>query len=146
MKFTFRITNSSAVEKKLTGLTIKDMADKEYYLPRNAKYESENIEGKEYLTIKSFDVPSFVREYDYNEDLEITLPAMKEGDTPILTELSPIYLLEGKREGKYSVGITVNGVYLEGELDNLPDKLPRNTHVVVYITLREVELKPGFGL
>ena len=160
VKFTFRIANSSAVEKKLTGLTIKDMADKEYYLPRNAKYESENIEGKEYLTIKSFDVPSFVREYDYNEDLEITLPAMKEGDTPILTELSPIYLLEGKREGKYSVGITVNGVYLEGELDNLPDKLPRNTHVVVYITLtdkelefevnvepyREVELKPGFGL
>lgn len=158
VKFTFRITNSSAVEKKLTGLTIKDMADKEYYLPRNAKYESENIEGKEYLTIKSFDVPSFVKEYDYNEDLEITLPAMKEGDTP--TELSPIYLLEGKREGKYSVGITVNGVYLEGELDNLPDKLPRNTHVVVYITLtdkelefevnvepyREVELKPGFGL
>ena len=28
VKFTFRITNSSAVEKKLTGLTIKDMADK----------------------------------------------------------------------------------------------------------------------
>lgn len=75
------------------------MADKEYYLPRNAKYESENIEGKEYLTIKSFDVPSFVREYDYNEDLEITLPAMKEGDTPILTELSPIYLLEGNEKG-----------------------------------------------
>lgn len=92
MKFTFRIANSSAVEKKLTGLTIKDMAlDKEYYLPRNAKYESENIEGKEYLTIKSFDVPSFVREYDYNEDLEITLPAMKEGDTPILTELCLLF-------------------------------------------------------
>ena len=85
---------------------------------------------------------------------------MKEGDTPTPIELSPIYLLEGKREGKYSVGITVNGVYLEGELDNLPDKLPRNTHVVVYIMItdkelefevnvepyREVELKPGFGL
>ena len=54
----------------------------------------------------------------------------------------------------------MNGVYLEGELDNLLDKLPRNTHVVVYITItdkelefevnvepyREVELKPGFGL
>ena len=160
MKFTFRITNRGSVEKKLTGLAIKNMADKEYYLPRNAKYESENIEGKEYLTIKSFDVPSFVEEYDYNDDLEITLPAMKEGDTPTPIELSPIYLLEGKREGKYSVGITVNGVYLEGELDNLPDKLPRNTHVVVYITItdkelefevnvepyREVELKPGFGL
>ena len=160
VKFTFRITNRSSVEKKLTGLAIKNMADKEYYLPRNAKYESENIEGKEYLTIKSFDVPSFVEEYDYNDDLEITLPAMKEGDTPTPIELSPIYLLEGKREGKYSVGITVNGVYLEGELDNLPDKLPRNTHVVVYIMItdkelefevnvepyREVELKPGFGL
>ncbi|WP_455510570.1 hypothetical protein [Butyricimonas paravirosa] len=160
VKFTFRITNKSSVEKELTGLVIKNMADKEYYLPRNAKYENENIEGKEYLTIKSFDVPSFVTEYDFNDDLEVALPAMKEGETLTPTELSPIYLLEGKREGKYSVGITVNGAYLEGELDNLPDKLPRNTHVVVYITItdkelefevnvepyREVELKPDFGL
>ena len=155
VKFSFRITNKGSKDSKLTELTIKNMMDKEYYLPRNAKYENEEIDGNKYLALQTYDIPSFAKEYDYKQEgLEISLPVNKE------VALKPIYLLEGKHEGAYSVGIKVNGANMEGVLENLPRKLPRNTHVVVNITInnknlefevnvepyREVELEPGFGI
>ncbi|WP_026207838.1 hypothetical protein [Butyricimonas synergistica] len=163
VKFTFRITNETSTMRELTGLVIKNMANKEYYLPRNAKYEEETIgeEGDNYsvLAIKSYNVPPFSGVYDYkHEGVDVILPANNG-----FKELEPIYLLEGKPDGEYLVGITVNGVSWERKLGNLPHGLPRNTHVVVNITIknddkfelewvvdvepyREKELKPDFGL
>lgn len=160
VKFSFKITNHSSKERKLTGLTISKMSRYEYYLPHNAIYGEEEIDGESYKTIISYDVPSPVEEYDYKQQgLDVELPEGQE----IVLEKS-IYLLEGNSSREdYSIGIGIDGADLESKvLKNLP-KLPRNTHVVVNITLNddasnemtcEVDvrpysekiLEPGFGL
>jgi len=155
VKFSFRITNKGENTSQLTGLTINEVARKEYYLPHNAKYEDEVIEGKTYRAITEYEVPANPGYYTHEQKYNTSLPVNKE------VSLAPIYLLEGKFEGKYSVSVTINGAKLEGELNNLPRNLPRNTHVVVNITLndhhlesiivdvepyREAILEPDFGL
>ena len=160
VKFSFKITNNSMKERELTGLTISKMSRYEYYLPHNVEYGEEEIDGKSYKTIISYDSPSPVEEYDYKQQgLNIVLPTGKE----IGLEKS-IYLLEGNsaRE-EYSIGIGLDGADLENKVLKNLKKLPRNTHVVVNITLNddsnnemtcEVDvrpysekiLKPEFGL
>ena len=113
------------------------------------------IEGKTYRAITEYEVPANPGYYTHEQKYNTSLPVNKE------VSLAPIYLLEGKFEGKYSVSVTINGAKLEGELNNLPRNLPRNTHVVVNITLndhhlesiivdvepyREAILEPDFGL
>lgn len=133
VKFSFRITNESTSVSKLTQITISKMAREEYYLPRNAKYENEVIDNVIYRAITHYDVPDnpgyYIYEKQYSTPQE--LPSNKE------VHLEPIYLLEGKFPENYSVGIGINGADLKGELLNLPRKLPRNTHVVVNIKLKD---------
>lgn len=159
VKFSFRITNKSSKDRELTGLTISKMSRYEYYLPHNAEYGEENIGDEVYKAIISYDDLSSAGEYDYNQQgLEVKLPMNKE----VVLEKS-VYLLEGKSDREYSVGIEIDGAGLENKVLEGLRKLPRNTHVVVNITLNddkdnamtcEVDvrpysekiLKPEFGL
>lgn len=168
VKFTFNITNKSSLARELTGLSIDKMSRREYYLPRVTEYDTPDgrpVGGK--LDIVGFDVPNvgandyYTFEKSFSEG--VALPARSES----AVTLPAIYLLEGgfvpeiPLEGKnYSMTISLNGVKTQPKVfDNL-DRLPRNTHVVVNITVNnqdvdwtvdlrpygEVKLDPDFGL
>ena len=157
---------------KLAGLTIDKMAKQEYYLPKNTKYSAVNDKGGR--EIIEYDVPSNTGEnngyYTFNRTYDVSLPV----NTQVV--LDPIYLLESKYTNPAgSVGndgitplnysMSISFAELGGEkqlseyLKNLP-LLPRNTHVVVNITIGdskidwsvdlepygEVVLPPIFGL
>ena len=62
-----------------------------------------------------------------------------------IVTLDPIYLLEGKytdaaNEKNYSMSVTLNETVYEEYFPDVP-QLPRNTHVVVVITLRNHEIE-----
>lgn len=172
VKFSFRITNQGSNPLKLAGLTIDKMAKQEYYLPKNTKYSAVNDKGGR--EIIEYDVPSNTGEnngyYTFNRIYDVSLPV----NTQVV--LDPIYLLESKYTNPAgSVGndgitplnysMSISFAELGGEkqlseyLKNLP-LLPRNTHVVVNITIGdskidwsvdlepygEVVLPPIFGL
>lgn len=168
VKFTFNITNKSSLARELTGLSIDKMSRREYYLPRVTEYDTPDgrpVGGK--LDIVGFDAPNvgandyYTFEKSFSEG--VALPARSES----AVTLPAIYLLEGgfvpeiPLEGKnYSMTISLNGVKTQPKVfDNL-DRLPRNTHVVVNITVNnqdvdwtvdlrpygEVILNPDFGL
>ena len=165
VKFTFNITNNSSLDRVLTGLSIDKMAYREYYLPRVDEYKY--VDGKP-MEIVDFDTPSPEGTnngyYTFEKSFEqgVSLPKGKEVTAPL------VYLLEGKYESaavadaakNYSMTISLNGAKTQAKVfDNL-DRLPRNTHVVVNITIKdrtiewgvdlrpygEVKLDPDFGL
>lgn len=160
VKFSFNITNNSGRNIILKGLTIARMAKEEYYLPKNTIYHDVVIDGVDCKEITSYDVPSDVGYYEYGSDkgLSETLSAGSK------VSLSPIYLLEGKYtavedERNYSMKIFFDGMELGDWFPQL-SRLPRNTHVVVNITIGKtavdwdvdvlpyipVDLDPVFGL
>lgn len=155
VKFSFRIINRTGSDRVFTGLSIDKMARREYYLPKDTKY-NENKEIIEYAvpTIGSNEYYTFERKEN------IKLPVGQE------ITLDPIYLLEGKYTDpggdprNYRMSISLDkGAVLS---DYFPDLLclPRNTHVVVKIIINdnqvnwqvdlepygEVVLEPDFGL
>lgn len=164
VKFTFNIKNESSLDRVLTGLSIDKMAYREYYLPRVDEYKY--VGGKP-TEIVDFATPSPEGTnngyYTFEKSFEkgIALPKGKTVVAPL------VYLLEGKYEPtdvaaqkNYSMTISLNGAKTQAKVfDNL-DRLPRNTHVVVNITIKdrtikwgvdlrpygEVELDPDFGL
>lgn len=144
VKFTFRITNRGQRATNLTGLTIEKSAFEEYYLPHNAYYEDRvSAGGTFYKEIVSYDVPSteVADYYTYGTDsgLAVSLPV---GRT---VELDPIYLLEGKYldpQGdarNYAMNIWVDGAQLNSYFPALA-QLPRNTHVVVNVTVNDARI------
>ena len=164
VKFTFNITNNSSLDRVLTGLSIDKMAYREYYLPRVDEYKY--VGGKP-TEIVDFDTPSPEGTnngyYTFEKSFEkgVSLPKGKKVTAPL------VYLLEGKYEPtdvaaqkNYSMTISLNGAKTQAKVfDNL-DRLPRNTHVVVNIIIKdrkidwsvdlrpygEVKLDPDFGL
>ncbi len=164
VKFTFNITNNSSLDRVLTGLSIDKMAYREYYLPRVDEYKY--VGGKP-TEIVDFATPSPEGTnngyYTFEKSFEkgIALPKGKTVVAPL------VYLLEGKYEPtdvaaqkNYSMTISLNGAKTQAKVfDNL-DRLPRNTHVVVNIIIKdrkidwsvdlrpygEVKLDPDFGL
>ncbi len=164
VKFTFNITNNSSLDRVLTGLSIDKMAYREYYLPRVDEYKY--VGGKP-TEIVDFATPSpegtNTGYYTFEKSFEkgIALPKGKTVVAPL------VYLLEGKYEPtdvaaqkNYSMTISLNGAKTQAKVfDNL-DRLPRNTHVVVNIIIKdrkidwsvdlrpygEVKLDPDFGL
>ena len=152
VKFTFLVKNDYGCDLSLTGLTLDRMADRSWYLPR-ARYDDAG-------ETTSFEVPASVGYYIFRrEHLRIALP---EGKT---TQLAPIYFFEGQYADpadprNYAMSIDLEGLRLGGYFENLKS-LPRNTHVVVRITLKQgqamqwqaevvpygkVPLEPVFGL
>lgn len=167
VKYSFYVTNESSYKKNITGFAIHYMAQKEYLLPRDATYEDRTAsDGTIYKEITEYAVPETefytytYRPENYNKEL-----STQAREVPLL----PLcYLLEGKHadsegetkeNGNYAVSIWIDDAELRGTLPNLV-QLPRNTHVKVYITIRdtqtdwtvdvrpytEIILEPGFGL
>ena len=113
--------------------------------------------------ITDYEVPSFGNNDYYIYEAVINVPKVLPVNQQVM--LDPIYLLEGKytdsvSDGKnYSMSIEIDGVQLGNYFPKL-SQLPRNTHVVVNITIEDTEciwevdvlpycakeLEPLFGL
>lgn len=162
VKFSFKIINDGSSPINITKFTVDKMANKEYYLPHNTTYvERETTNGETFWDINLYDVPA-TGYYTYRAPSELLglLPARAEKSSA-----KPVYLLEGKHSDSknkaqpYLLTLGIDGAELSSYLPNLP-QLPRNTHVVVNITVKErmlncevdvrpyseVILEPDFGL
>lgn len=148
VKFTFRIINTSNEPLALNQLTISKLARREYLLPNGVVYATEpSEEDRTTITyIKSYKVPMTGNNEHYNFKAAFTdktVPAKSATDNGEVV-LDPIYLLESNynddssTEGRnYKISLTVGDeTYENGYFDNLT-ALPRNTHVVVDVTLND---------
>lgn len=161
VKFSFMIQNDTGLDHKLEALTINKGSNIEYYLPR-IQYTGDPYQGG--FNVSDYTVPNTGSNNYYvfqkTFDRKITTSGDK-GDG--VTVLDPIYLLEGKYDEadndlNYSMSMTFDGKKYS---DYFPDvsTLPRNTHVVVLVTIgqygldwtvdvrpyQEIILNPGFG-
>lgn len=155
VKFSFRITNNTLRPITLDDIELDKMARAEYYLPNNAVRNDKN-------EIIDYEVPNN-EYYTFKRHCGTELPVGKEVQLDNL-----IYLLEGKytdpanNEKNYSIALntTVYGKYKQFK-DDFPNlnNLPRNTHVVVNITIADdiawivdvvpygsITLEPEFGI
>lgn len=148
VKFTFRIINTSNEPLALNQLTISKLARREYLLPNGVVYGTEpSEEDRTTITyIKSYNVPMIGNNEHYNFKATFadkTVPA-KSATGNGKVELDPIYLLESNYNDdpsttgrNYKISLTVGDeTYENGYFNNLT-ALPRNTHVVVYVTLND---------
>lgn len=151
MKFTFHINNESSEEVGLGGVTTSKMAREEWYVPRALYDEKGNV--------TDYEVPALEGDngyYIFRNDFIPYIPLAVGGKV----DLRPIYLLEGQYKEGYSMSIFIGGTERHAAVfGNLPE-LPRNTHVVVNVTIKKdarivweadvvpyevVDLNPGFG-
>lgn len=180
VKFTFNVKQLNGDGLKLKAITVAGLADRQYLLPHNTTYvpakgvpavsnhpgaADPDLAGR---FITAYDIPDDARHrpftFTFGDGVELRMNTTE-------TLSYPLYFCESKMGGSvggspYSLDIAVtdingdNAYKFEGvQLPNLPI-LPRNTHVVVNITLTEtdisltvdvqpfasVELDPGFGL
>ena len=149
VKFTFRIINKSNEPLALNQLTISKLARYEYLLPNDVVYGTEpSEEDRTTITyIKSYKVPMPGNNEHYNFKAAFadkTVPAKSATGNDGEVVLDPIYLLESNynddssTEGRnYKISLTVGDeTYENGYFNNLT-ALPRNTHVVVDVTLND---------
>ncbi len=169
VKYSFRIINKSKFDHKLEGIRISRVTDEEFLFP-NAEYETNSLGHQ---VIRSYSTPSTAKESEYSySGFSLFLPKHME---QALKAIDPVYVPEGLAGGQpYKVSITLNSAPLAiwGELKwRMPGQdvllsapmtdLPRNTHVVVNITIKDdntfeftadvqpyssVKLDPFFGL
>lgn len=162
VKFDVTFTNSSSAPVTLSSLTLgaKGMADSQYLFPRvkdlggvtvpqvytvalDGTVTENATMAPPVLVDDSYTVhyrenlvnPEGVRFSVFNRPLSLTLAPGTKSDAAVF------YQLEGVPASAavprpYSVGIVVNGAYVEAPLPNL-DSLPRNTHAVIRITLSD---------
>ncbi len=147
VKFTFRIINTSNEPLALNQLTISKLARREYLLPKDVVYATEPSEDGTTITyIESYKVPMPGNNEHYNFKAAFTdktVPAKSAtGNGEVV--LDPIYLLESNYNDdpsttgrNYKISLTVGDeTYENGYFNNLT-ALPRNTHVVVDVTLND---------
>ena len=161
VKFSYLFDNQSGKSYELSSLTISKASSIEYYLPR-VSYAGDPLAGD--YSVSGFEVPNTGNNnyYLYKKPLGKTITA--EGDDGSgVTALEPFYLLEGKYldssdSRNYSMSVTLDGTQYSAYFPDVAS-LPRNTHVVVVITIGtyglnwsvdvfpygEVILNPGFG-
>lgn len=143
VKFTFRIINESNEPLALNQLTISKLARREYLLPNEVVYATETSkeDGTTITYIESYKVPMMGNNEHYNFKATFadkTVPGNGE------VVLDPIYLLESNYNDdpsttgrNYKISLTVgDDTYENGYFNNLT-ALPRNTHVVVDVTLND---------
>lgn len=169
VKFTYVIKNNDENNRNIvfSRLTIDKLSRLEYYLPKNTVYsfdKNQLPQGQESYEIESYDVPNVANNdyYTFTRDVEGVEVSY---DNEVAVD--SFYLLEGQynednndETPNYQTTVTLNGIDFTGYY-NVSQKLPRNTHVVVYITVgnnyeidcvvdvrpyTEVVLEPGFGL
>lgn len=133
-KFTYIFDNQTSQQFDLSQIVINKGSNREYYMPR-ITYSSDPLSG-------SFDVSDYVvPNVENNNYYSIRKGYATSVEGSKVTTLDPIYLLEGKYtdpddERNYSMSATLNGIVYEEYFPDVP-QLPRNTHVVVVITLRD---------
>ena len=169
VKFTYLFNNETSQSYSLSQLNISKGSRIEYYMPQ-ITYNGDPYAGN--FSVENYSVPNTGQNNDYyifsrfRSDAEpVTLPAGK------VTTLPSFYLLEGKYEDpdkvvdadgnllNYSMSATLNGITYQSYFPDVP-WLPRNTHVVTVVTLKdhgvnwtvdvypygEYWLNPGFGI
>lgn len=172
VKYSFRIINLSKWDHKLEGMRIDRIADREYLFP-HATFAEED-EG--YSIITDYDTPPTAAEQEYAFSFETPVKLPK-GMTEPIEVVEPIYVPEGLKsadEAAQRVSLTLDGAPLdmwrdlewrypgEAEAKKRPmADLPRGTHVVIDITIRDdnsldfvadiqpyagVTLEPWYGL
>lgn len=137
-KFTYLFNNQTSESYDLSQIVINKGSNIEYYVPR-ITYSSDPLSGNEF-NVSDYVVPNIENNnyYSFKKGYSVTLEAGK------VTRLdSSIYLLEGKytdpddsKGRNYSMSATLNGIEYHEYFPDVP-QLPRNTHVVVVITLKE---------
>lgn len=181
VKFTYEITNKSSQIYYLSEIRIDKSASHEYLLPNGMVYDNTEKEVKDFQVPELASYESFDQKYKENVKLEAN------STNPVI--LPSFYLPEGKYENaedvnkdyktSYKTAITLDtkdnsGVDLGGNSESTPSGkftlesffpnlpvLPRGTHVVVRMTVNEVDsiswqvdlrpygeviLEPGFGI
>lgn len=172
VKYSFRIINRSKFPHTLEALRIDRIANREYLFP-HATYKNNDLGHQ---VIDSYETPSgsIAEETAYQTTLSKPLKLSKEMKEAVKA-CDPIYVPEGfKADAAQQVSLTLDGAPLEiwrdlewlmpGETEATPRPmvdLPRNTHVVINITIRddntyeavadvqpyaEVVVKPPYGL
>lgn len=172
VKYSFRIINLSKFPHTLEALRIDRIANREYLFP-HATYKKNDLGHQ---VIDSYETPSgsIAEETAYQTTLSKPLKLSKEMMEAVKA-CDPIYVPEGfKADAAQQVSLTLDGAPLEiwrdlewlmpGETEATPRPmvdLPRNTHVVINITIRddntyeavadvqpyaEVVVKPPYGL
>lgn len=144
-KFSFRFLKKEGYTAGDNNLAIQSikiygLGDKEFLFPTSTTYEpakdvSSASQGRE---ITEFSVPSgaVANEFTFTPPSPISIKDV----TASGTLYSPLYYFsesKGNALGKLSCSISYDGInYLPAqELPNLPHALPRNTHVIVQVTL-----------
>ena len=167
VKFTYLFDNQTTQPYSLSQLTISRGSRLEYYMPQ-ITYTGDPFTTA--FSVQNYTVPNINNNdyYIFSRFAADAQPvALAAGE---VTALKSFYLLEGKYEdpGKvvdedgrqlnYSMSATLNGIVHESYFPDVP-WLPRNTHVVTVVTIRdhsvnwtvdvypygEYWLNPGFG-
>lgn len=169
VKYSFRIINLSEFNHTLEEISIDRIADREFLFP-DADYETGST-GQ--LVPKTYRTPDAAQEHPYTYTLPIPL-SLPRYMTDAVQACPAFHVPEGLKADKAQrVSITLDGQKLDicqdlkwvmpGETEATPRPmadLPRNTHVVVNITIRDtgidlvadvqpyasVEVNPFFGL
>lgn len=169
VKFTYIFDNQTSKAYSLSQLTVSKGSSIEYYLPRityTGNPFGSDFSVSDYVVPNTGDNNNY---YVFNRFIagapSITLEASS------VKTLDSFYFLEGKYDdpngvtdenGKklnYSMSATLNGIKYESYFPDVP-WLPRNTHVVAVITIKEHKvtwavdvypygeywLSPGFGI
>lgn len=133
-KFTYIFDNQTSQQFNLTEIIINKGSRVEYYMPR-ITYNGDPLKGT--FDVKDYLVPNVDNNdyYSFRKDYTTTIAASG------VTTLESIYLLEGKYTNvndtrNYSMSVTLDETVYEEHFPDVP-QLPRNTHVVVVITLGE---------
>lgn len=133
-KFTYIFDNQTSEPFDLSKIVINKGSKMEYYMPR-IQYTSDPLSGS--FDVDDYVVPNIANNdyYSFEKEYSVTVEPEK------VTTLNSIYLLEGKYidatdERNYSMSVTLDGTGYE---EYFPDvkQLPRNTHVVVVISLKD---------
>lgn len=159
VKFTFNLTinvdNTSRPQVNtidVGNIIIDKIADKEFLFPNATEYSDPKVPvNHNDRTITAYSIPKDVTHTSFS------IP-WKQGSDIFHYTTGDIYLPESKYQPEstpsttpYSITLPIDGVNLSATLPNLPD-LPRNTHVIVDITvdgpmiLCEVALVPYIGI
>ncbi|MGN0230825.1 MAG: hypothetical protein ACI4A8_01305 [Muribaculaceae bacterium] len=166
-KFTYVIKNELDKTINWSALSLDKVARKEYYLPNNTTYtftkdaSGEIIKGE----VENYEVATIQNNEHYTFTRSFDAISVAKGEEKALESF---YLLESKYDDpdttdpslNYKTSITLDGIDFDSRyLTNL-SQLPRNSHVVVYITVKndyqisctvdvrpygEIILEPGFG-
>lgn len=168
VKFTYLFDNQTTQPYSLSQLTISKGSRLEYYMPQ-ITYTGDPFTTA--FSVQNYTVPNINNNdyYIFRRFAADAQPvALAAGE---VTALNSFYLLEGKYEDpekvvgsndkqlNYSMSATLNGIVHESYFPDVP-WLPRNTHVVTVVTIRdhsvnwtvdvypygEYWLRPGFGI